>query len=514
MIGLFGLSRIGIRFAAAAALVCAFVGNGMAWAGPHDDTLRISLTRAPEMLDPYFNNIREGVILAHHVWDHLIERDPDSGQYLPSLAQSWRWIDERTLEFDLRDGIEFHNGEPFDADDVVYTLQFVSNPANRVITQGNVNWIERVEKTGRLGVRITTRRPFPAALEYLAGPVVIFPDQYYAAAGPSGMSARPVGTGPYRVTEQQPGRQVRLERNDRYFAQAPRTKPAIRRIDIRFLPDPNTQIAELLAGGLDWIWQVSPDQVQGIGAHPRLTITSAETMRVAYLRVHRNAASPAPALGDRRVRQAILHAIDRETLAQQLVGPGSRVLHAACFPTQFGCVSSGIPQYPYDPERARALLAEAGYPDGFDIDLFAYRDRVQTEAVIGYLRAAGIRANLRFMNYAALRELARSNRAPFEHQTWGSYSIQDVSAITSVFFNGGEDDVTHDVEVTAAIHEGDSSVDPQIRQAAYRRALHRIAEQAYWLPLYSLTAVYAHSRELDFKPWPDELPRFWQARWR
>jgi len=512
VIGLAGLRRNG--FAAAAAIVIALAGHSAVKAGQGDDTLRIALTRAPEMLDPYFNNVREGVILAHHIWDHLIERDPETGQYHPSLAQAWRWIDDKTLEFDLREDIEFHNGEPFDADDVVYTLQFVANPANRVITQGNVNWIERVEKTGRFRVRLITRRPFPAALEYLAGPIVIFPDQYYASAGPTGMSARPIGTGPYRVIDQQSGRMVRLERNERYFAQTPRGKAAIRRIDIRFLPDPNTQIAELLAGGLDWIWQVSPDQVLGIGAHPRLTVTSAETMRVAYLRVHLNANSPAPALNDRRVRQAILHAIDRETLAQQLVGTGSRVLHTACFPTQFGCVTDNVRQYAYDPERARALLSEAGYPGGLEIDLFAYRDRVQTEAVIGYLRAAGIQANLRYMNYAALRELARSNRAPFEHQTWGSYSIQDVSAITSVFFNGGEDDVTHDAEVTADIHQGDSSVDPEIRKEAYGRALRRIAEQAYWLPLYSLTSVYAYSKSLDFRPWPDELPRFWLARWR
>ena len=104
-----------------------------------------------------------------------------------------------------------------------------------------------------------------------------------------------------------------------------------------------------------------------------------------------------------------------------------------CFPSQFGCTDEGAPRYAYDPAKAKQLLAEAGFPNGFEIDLYAYRERNQTEAMIGYLRAVGIKANLRFMQYAAMREALRAGKAPLVHQTWGSFSVNDVSAATPVY---------------------------------------------------------------------------------
>ena len=145
---------------------------------------------------------------------------------------------------------------------------------------------------------------------------------------------------------------------------------------------------------------------------PQLQVVSGETMRdrVPQLQ-HRRENTPTPQLKDIRVRQAIAHAIDREAMVKQIVGEGARVLHTQCFPSQFGCTDEGAPRYTYDPAKAKQLLAEAGFPNGFDIDLYAYRERNQTEAMIGYLRAVGIRANLRFMQYAAMREQVRGGKA-------------------------------------------------------------------------------------------------------
>ena len=134
-------------------------------------------------------------------------------------------------------------------------------------------------------------------------------------------------------------------------------------------------------------------------------------MRIAFLHLNTLENTPAPQLKDIRVRQAIMHAIDRESMVKQIVGEGARVLHTHCFPSQFGCTDEGAPRYAYDPAKAKQLLAEAGFPNGFDIDFYAYRERNQTEAMIGYLRAVGIKANLRFMQYAAMREAVRAGKA-------------------------------------------------------------------------------------------------------
>ena len=247
------------------------------------------------------------------------------------------------------------------------------------------------------------------------------------------MNEKPVGSGPYRVAEHAVGKFIRLERNAEYFKESPKPQPKIAKIEIRFIPDRQTQVAEILSGGLDLIMHVALDQASQLKTVPHLQVVSGETMRIVFLMFNTMENSPAPQLKDIRVRQAIAHAIDRESMVKQIVGEGARVLHTPCFPSQFGCTDEGATRYRYDPAKAKQLLKDAGYPDGFDIDFYAYRERNQTEAMIGYLRAVGIRANLRFMQYAAMRDQARAGKAPLIHQSWGSFSVNDVSASAPVY---------------------------------------------------------------------------------
>lgn len=478
------------------------------------NALRFAYDQVPENIDPFFNNVRIGVIIGQHVWDTLVYRDPVSNEYRGQLATKWTWVDDKTLDFELRQGVKFHNGEEFDADDVVYTLNFVAKPENKVVTQTNVNWMKSAEKLDKFKVRLTLAQPFPAAIEYLSGPVVIHPNEYYAKVGPQGMNTAAVGSGPYRVVEHAVGKFVKLERNKDYFKDSPKPQPKLDRIEIRFIPDRQTQAAEMLAGGLDFIMNVPVDQAEQMKVVPHLGVKSGETMRIVFLNLNTTENTPAPQLRDKRVRQAIQHAIDRHTMARTLVGEGARVLNVICFPSQFGCIDEKAPRFIYDPAKAKALLAEAGFANGFDIDLFAYRERPQTEAMINYLRAVGIRANLRFMQYAAMREQVRSNKAALTHQTWGSFSVNDVSASTPVYFKGGADDVNRDPEVIALLTKGDSSVDPDARKQAYAAALAMIQDKALSVPLYALVTYYVTGKGLEFVAYPDELPRFWEMSWK
>ncbi len=510
---MFRFSHLFAATALTAALTTALVA-GPAFADKRDNTIRFAYDQVPENVDPYFNNVRIGVILGQHVWDTLIYRDPKTNEYKGQLATSWKWIDDKTLEVELRHGVKFHNGEEFDADDVVYTLNFVADPANKSTTPANVNWIERAEKLDKYKVRIHTKQPFPAAIEYLAGPVVIHPNEYYAKVGPKGMNEKPVGSGPYRVTEHALGKYIRLERNPDYFKDSPKPQPKIDKIEIRFIPDRQTQVAEVLSGGADMIMNVPLDQAEQLKNAPNVKVVSGETMRIAFLHFNSLDNTPQPALKDVRVRKAISHAIDRESMVKQIVGEGARVLHTQCFPSQFGCTDEGAPRYNYDPTKAKALLAEAGFPNGFDVDLYAYRERNQTEAMIGYLRAVGIRANLRFMQYAAMRDAARQGKAAMMHQTWGSFSVNDVSASTPVYWKFAPDDISRDAEVRDLLERGDSNIDPNIRKDAYKKALALIAEKAYSLPLYSLTTYYVANKDLDFVAYADEMPRFWEMSYK
>lgn len=497
-----------------AALLAATTIAPSAWAGRQDNSLRFAYEQVVEHLDPYFNSVRGGFIISQQVWDTLIYRDPKTHEYKGQLATAWRWIDDRTLELALRRGVKFHNGDDFDADDVVYTLNFVHDPANGVVVQQNVNWIEKVEKLDNYTVRIIARTPFPAAIEYLAGPIVIHPHAYYARVGPQGMSEHPIGSGPYRVTEHVLGKSVRLERNPAYFKESPKSRPRIERVDIRFIPDRQTQIAEVLSGGVDFVMNIGADQAVPLRARSDLQVVFGETMRIAFLQFDTTERSVAPALRDIRVRQAIMHAIDRDSMVKSLVGEGSRVLHVVCFPSQLGCADDSAPRYGYDPVTSKRLLAEAGFANGFEVDVFATRDRPHTEAIVGNLRAIGIRANLRFQPYATVRDALRAGKAPIVNQSWGSFSINDVSASTSVFFKFTPDDVTRDPEVRALLERGDSALDERVRRQSYAAALALIQERAYALPLYSLPIYYLAAKDLEFSAYADEIPRFWEMNWK
>jgi peptide/nickel transport system substrate-binding protein len=220
-------------------------------------------------------------------------------------------------------------------------------------------------------------------------------------------------------------------------------------------------------------------------------------------------------LQDVRVRKAIAYAIDRQTFARQLVQGGARVPDAPCYFTQFGCDQAAAVHYDYDPAKAKALLAEAGYPNGFDTEIVSGNLLTSwSGAVQSYLNAVGIRAKVTTLQATAAIGREQKGDAPIYMSSWGSYSINDVSAIMPYFFSFTSDDTARDAEVTAALKRGGSVVDAEARKEAYSTAIRRITDQAYWIPLSTFVTVYGLSKQLDFKAYPDEMPRFFWAKWK
>lgn len=497
----------------AAALFLPLLLAPVANAGKADDTISIAFSKELEHIDPYFNTAREGVLLGNAVWDGLLYRDPKSGQYVGNLATSWSWVDSTTLELTLRQGVKFHNGASFDADDVVFTLNYMVDPKNGAKNTVATSWIKRAEKIDQFKVRIITNGPFPAALEYLAGPVIIHPHEYYAAVGPAGVATKPIGTGPYKVVSVEPGKHYVLKRNDDYFAAA-KPKAKVETIDIRTIPDINTQMAELFNGTIDLVWQVPSDQADKMAGRGNFQVLNAPTMRVGYLSLDAAGRSGAKnPMTDVRVREAVYHAINREGIVKALMKGTTEVINSACSPSQFGCATD-VASYSYDPDKAKALLAEAGYPNGFEIDFYAYRDRPLAEAMIGMLAEVGIKANLKYLQYAALREKRIKEGVPMSFLTWGSNSIADASAITSEFFTMSGEDDARDKSLSDLLEKADSSVDPTERKTLYKQALSTIADKAYWVPLWNYSTNYIMSKDVSFTPTPDELVRFNEIGWK
>jgi ABC-type dipeptide transport system, periplasmic component len=328
------------------------------------------------------------------------------------------------------------------------------------------------------------------------------------------MNTNPVGTGPYKVDKVEAGKLYELSLNENYH-DSPKGKGKIGKIEVKTIPDMNTQVAELFNGGLDFLWNVPADQAEKLAEmDDRFDVVNAQAMRIGYITMDaQGAVDPDGPMTKKAVRQAIYHAIDRQAIVDALVKGSSEIVNAGCAPIQFGCDLT-VKSYDYDPEKAKALLAEAGYPDGFEIDFYAYRDRPYAEALMGFLNAVGIKTNFNYLQYAALREKRTKDEVPISFQTWGSYSLPDVSAITGEFFTGGELDDAHDPEIIEWVKEAGSITDRAKREELYSKAHAKIAEEAYWVPLWTYNVNYVLSKELDYTPTDDEVIRFADFAWK
>ena len=406
-------------------LAGAIVAAGLAFASPASaqksaDTLRITWRDAIPNVDPYYNQLRSGIILAHQAWDTLIYRDPETFQNKPLLAESYKWADDTTLEFTLRQNVTWHNGDKFTADDVVYTINTVIAD-KQVSVPSNYSFYDSAEKIDDYHVRVKLKRIFPAALDYMAMTLWIWPKAYREKVGVDEYAHHPIGTGPYKITRVDGVTQIDLERYAGYYADSPKGKPAIGKIVIHEVPDSSTEMAELLGGRADWIWKYSPDQFDNVNRMPTVQALRSESMRIGYMNLdsagRTGAGNP---LTNVKVRQAIFHALDRETMAKQLVQGGSRALDAPCYPTQFGCDAGAAVHYAYDPAKAKQLLVEAGYPNGFDTELVTYVLPSWAGAMQNYLKAVGINARLSVLQVAAVVQRSLAGQNPLEAGDWAA----------------------------------------------------------------------------------------------
>lgn len=483
-----------------------------ATAGKADNTLNVAFAAEPEPLDTYKIAGRQGLILARHIYDGLLYKDLDTGEIVPALAESWEFTGPLTMEFTLRQGVTFHNGADFSADDVVETLNTVITKEYGTRYSISVDWIDSVEKLGDYKIRINMSKPFAGAVEMLADALPIYPHEFFAENGSAGMARTPIGTGPYKLVSQEAGIRYELERFADHYAGSPKSGATIDRIIVRTIPEMNTQYAELMSGGLDWIWRIPPDQAARLEG--RVQIISAPIMRIGYVGFAPEALGGDSPIADKKVRQALIHATNRGAIVEAFAGGASKVLNTPCNPAQFGCEQQ-VTTYEYDPEKARALLAEAGYGDGMELEMvFAAMPRPTAEAVAADLANVGVTLVLNEQQYSAGIGKWRARELPAFFSNWGSYGIGDTAFILSNFFGGGADDLVQDSELAGWLTEADTASDREVRARNYAMAVRKIADEAYWMPMYNFNVNYGMSKDLDFTPHPDEFARWWMASWK
>lgn len=482
-----------------------------AYAGKADDTLNAAFKNEIETLDYYKAVSREALSVGRLLYDGLLSKDFSNGQFKPEIASSYKFTSDKEIEFKIRKDVKFHNGEPLTAEDVAFTLNLVSRPEFDARYAISVNWIDKAEVIDAETVKLTMKSVYPVALEMLAGNIPIYSRKYYEAVGPQGMAVKPIGTGPYKLTDLTPGAAVKLERFDQYYTGGQKENPKISKIHFRILKEQNTQYAELFNGKLDWIWRVPKDDIARVGSRAGLKTDSRPIMRFDFLAM--NVKVPNSPLADVRVRRAINYAINRKDIRDAFRGETSPIINSACNPVQFGC-ETNVTTYGYDPAKAKALLKEAGVSN-IKLNMVIRAEGVAiAEAMKANLAAVGINVQLNSLQYSTAVEQWRSLKQDLSLGDWGSYGIGDVALGAGTYFSGTGDDVVADPDIVPLMKNAGSTLDPEKRKKMYSEGLKLIADRAYWVPLWVWNLNTAMSSDLKLTVNPDEFIPFYDAEWK
>jgi peptide/nickel transport system substrate-binding protein len=492
------------------------------YARPADDTLVAAVAREILVLDNFNSTSRENEILSLLVDDALFYIDPSTQKPVPLTAKSYRYADANTLDVTLRDDVQFHDGAKLTLDDVFYTFSTMLNPKNTSKKADNfTRWLTSVEKVGTDTIRFNMKGPNPLALQMLAtNGRIVKQGTYDSSSSPSGLnvdaqSGKLIGTGPYRVVSFLSGREVTLERFRGYRTGSPKGEPPIAKIKLRVIPDYSTQAAELLAGGVHWAYNIPTDMAEEVASTKRAVFKSSPSMRIGYVVLDAaGRVSKDHPLTKLKVRQALNYAVDRKTLTEKLVRGHSAPALTPCLKIQFGCAQD-IQIYKYDPAKAKALLAEAGYPNGIQFDFWGTREKETLEAIVAMWRKVGINANLRFAKSPSVMKARDDNQLTAFFDNNGSLGISDVGSILpNQFGKGVPNDFHRDPKLYTLVDELVSTSDVDKRRQIAREAIGRINENAYWVPLYEFTQNFLLAPDLEFPQADDGMPRLFLARWK
>jgi peptide/nickel transport system substrate-binding protein len=481
-----------------------------ALAQTRDDTLVYAIQSDVQTWDPPNSVLRESIILGYHVFDHLAARDLKTGKVGPSLAVSWRNLDDTTWEVKLRPGVKFHDGSPFSARDVKATFDRVLNPELKLTARGNHAKIKSVEVVDDLTARFRTDGPYPLFVERLTAQVMQS-EKVIKEKGHEWMQENPIGTGPYKLVKWAKKQEHLLVRNEDYWG----PKPAFKHVRIRIIPEQATQIAELISGGVDVIKAVPPDQMDVINKSGQARTSTSPILRTAFIQLDQAGRSGKNPFQDRRVRLAANLAVDVDAIIKHVInGLGDRVA-TTVNPMAFGFDPS-IKPYTQDVARARKLLAEAGYPSGLEVGFLRTQPVVEpgliqtSDAIVADLAKVGIRTKARMVGEVGpYTNLVRDNKAdPMFEWSWGYYSVFDADAILFDVMTCGQPYSYYcNKELDDLVIQGRSTLDTKRRAEIYSKAQKLIHDDAAYLFKWGLRGVWGISNRIEYEAPRDEIDR-------
>ncbi len=428
-------------------------------------------------LDPKLVSGRPDQNALRMMFDSLYHRDNDM-KIIPWLATSYENPDDRTWRFRLRRGVKFHNGNDFKANDVKFSIERLLEPESPLDARANV---EKVVVVDDYTVDIVTKQPYAAFMTR----IVLWhmtDEEYFKQVGVSGVAAKPVGTGPYKFVEWVKDERLVLEANTDYWG-AP---PKILRVIFKPIPEAATRTAALETGSVDVISTVAPAYVSS--APKGNTVVSKAGTTAVYLGMNLKMKP----FDDVRVRQGMNYAVDVDTLIKVVLAGQGRKIDNPLLPEAFGYTAT--PVYSFDLAKAKKLFSDAGYPNGFDMQIDTQPPfKEVAEAVAGQLKTAGVRATVNIMERNALYAKYEPGGSQSFYTSWGNSESDADGTLSKQLWTKRATLYTgySNPQVDAAIVSGATTVDPEKRKGFYATALKLIVEDAPWVFLYNPMDIYA-----------------------
>jgi peptide/nickel transport system substrate-binding protein len=466
-------------------------------------TLVVALSEAPTSLDPADHRSRQSETVIRNMFDGLVTRDTRSGVHL-ELAEALNWLDETTLEAVLRQGVKFHNGQEMTADDVVFTF-------NRIIQENAIEYpephtsprkgliapLESVEKVDDYTVRFHFSGVWPPAMQLLVHQQIV-PKAYLEEVGTQGFVEHPIGTGPFQFVEGQLDDQIVMERFDDYWGGAPDLPPVgpaqVQRVVFRVIPEASTRVAALLSGEVQIIQAVPPELVDTLQLTDGVEVKTAPSTQPQWLQLN----VTDPLFADVNVRRALNYAMDKDLIIETIYGGRAEPLPGPLSPYN-NFVNTKLQPYPYDPDQALSLLAEAGWTDSdgdgildkdgqpfaFTIDTLE-QWRPLAEGVASILREIGVDASVRFWEYSVVQpQLLACERQAFLDD-WGDSAFDPVGHFEAKWhthiegepYGRGNFMCYSNARVDELIKAGETEADETQRHAIYDEAQQLVYDDA------------------------------------
>lgn len=456
-----------------------------------DASVTIALGSEPTTLDPQLREDGGERAVNDNVYETLMARTAE-GELVPGLAaEEPTQVDDTTWEFVLREGITFHNGEPFNADSVVHSLERITDEDFASEQASFVSTFAGAEAVDEYTVHISTTGPDP-----------LLPTRMYwtkmvpaEASEADGFADEPAGTGPYQFVEWVKGDHVTLERNPDYWGENPSN---IETVTYRFISEPSTRLSALLADEIDLMTNLLPEDVER--APQAASVQGVENPIIIL-----DATSDAGATGDVAVRQAINYAVDKQALANDLFEGYASEAACQILSPRIDGFNDELEPYPYDPERAREMISEAG-AEGATVEIIGtagrwLKDRETVEAVAAYLNEVGLQAQPQIFEFDEYLNRLFGEVRPDSVYVTSSNELFDADRQLSAYYQpGGVGTSNNDEELDAWIAEARETTDADARQELYDQATQKACDEAYFLFLLHIEDIYGMSEALEWEP--------------